>query len=90
MWAITIAKAVTELACMVGSEVIVGGIVKQSLNGNTNKILGACSKVASFAVAGVMGAAAGKYADEMIDQTVEMVTKAKEGIQKSKEAEANG
>lgn len=88
MW-ITLAKAVTELACMVGSEVIVGGIVKNSVNGNTNKVLSACSKVASFAVAGVMGAAASKYADEMIDQTVEMVTKAKDGIRKSQEAEAS-
>lgn len=86
---LTIAKAVTELACMIGSEVIVGGIVKNSLNGNNNKVLTACSKVASFAVAGVMGAAAGKYADEMIDQTVDICKKAMDGMKKEGEPDAN-
>lgn len=87
MW-ITIAKAVSELACMVGSEVIVSGIVKNSLNGTNNKILKGCGQVASFFVAGVMGVAAANYADETIDEAAETVTKAINGIRKAGEENA--
>ena len=80
---ITIAKALSELACVVGSEVLVGGIVKQSLNANTNKVLKACGQVASFCFAGVIGTAAAKYADETIDEAVEMASKAVKGIKKA-------
>ena len=82
---LTIIKAVTEIACVVGSEVIVGGIVKNATSPSRNKALNACSKIATVFVAGVLGSAAGKYADDSIDEVVETVKK----ITK-KEGEANG
>lgn len=70
-----IVKAVSELACVIGSEVIVGGIVKGALDAQSNKALKACGKIASICVAGVVGTAAANYADEMIDNTVQAVEK---------------
>lgn len=72
---LTVIKALSELACVVGSEVIVGGIVKNATNPSANKILNACSKVATVCVAGVLGAAASEYADQMIDETADLVNK---------------
>ena len=84
---LTIAKAVSEIACLVGSEVIVGEIVKNAFSGGkkVNKILDACTKVATVCVAGVLGSAAGKYADESIDEIAETVKKLT-----NKESEADG
>lgn len=86
MW-LTVVKAVAEVACVVGSEVIVGGIVK-NVTPSTNKILAACSKVATVCVAGVLGAAASKYADDTIDEVVETVKKASNGLKKGGEPDA--
>ena len=73
----TITKAVSEIACIVGSEVIVGEIVKNAFRSGRkmNKVLKTCSKVATVCVAGVLGTAAGKYADEQIDEISEAVKK---------------
>ena len=65
---LTIIKAVSEIACLVGSEVIVGSIVKTAAKPSTNKVLNTCSKIATVCVAGVLGEAAAKYADESIDE----------------------
>lgn len=72
---LTVVKALSELACVVGSEVIVGGIVKNTVNPSTNRILNTCSKVATVCVAGVLGAAASEYADRMIDETADLAKK---------------
>lgn len=86
MW-LTVIKSVTEIACVVGSEVIVGGIVK-NIPANSNKILAACSKVATVCVAGVLGTAASKYADEQIDEIAETIKKASAGLKKGGEPDA--
>lgn len=86
MW-LTAIKTVAEIACMVGSEVIVGGIVK-NVAPNSNKILAACSKVATVCVAGVLGAAASKYADDTIDEIAETVKKASAGLKRGGEPDA--
>jgi len=86
MW-LTAIKAVAEIACMVGSEVIVGGIVKNATP-STNKIFRACSKVATICVAGVLGTAASKYADDTIDEIADTVKKASAGLKKGGDQDA--
>ena len=82
---LTIIKAVAEVACVVGSEVIVGGIVKNAASPSRNKALNACSKITTVCLAGVLGTAAGKYADESIDEIANTVKKLT-----SKESDSDG
>lgn len=82
---LTIIKAIAEISCLVGSEVIVGSIVKTAATPSKNKVLRACSEVATFCVAGVLGSAASKYADETIDEVAATVEKLK-----GKAGEENG
>ena len=68
---LTVVKAVAELACIFGSEAIVCGLVKTVASPTKNKALNACVKVATVCIGGMVGAEAGKYADEQIDWVAE-------------------